>query len=235
MASSERSGRAGLIARDLGYVHGPRLISEIRKRWVKLRHPHARIEFGKGTYLGPGFRLYMPSDATLIVGESVEFRSGFRAEIGPGAVLKIGSGTRFTYDVVIQCGTTIEIGERCVFAHGVTIADGSHRFRDPSRPMLEQGYDYTPIEIGDDAAAMSKATVIASIGTRAFVGANAVVTRAVPAYTLAVGVPARPIDYFGPAGEGPEAPSSSVSGETGSPEAAFADDSHASRKSGASS
>ncbi|HEY8000838.1 MAG TPA: acyltransferase [Solirubrobacterales bacterium] len=191
-------GRARMLPRDLGYLHGPRLTSAIRKAWVRARHPHGRIEFGRGVYLGPGFRLRMPSDGSLIVGDSVEFRSGCCVEIAPGATVRIGSGTRFTYDVVIQCGTTIEIGERCVFAHGVTIVDGSHRFRDPTVPMLDQGFDFRPLSIGDDAAAMAKATVIASLGEHAFVGAGAVVTREIPAYSLAVGVPARPIDYFGP-------------------------------------
>jgi acetyltransferase-like isoleucine patch superfamily enzyme len=44
---------------------------------------------------------------------------------------------------------------------------------------------------------------MADIGRRAFVGANAVVTRPVPPYTVAVGAPAKPIEYFGPPGEEP--------------------------------
>jgi len=46
---------------------------------------------------------------------------------------------------------------------------------------------------------------MAECGTRAFVGASAVVTKPVPPYTVAVGAPARPIEYFGPpGGEPPE-------------------------------
>jgi acetyltransferase-like isoleucine patch superfamily enzyme len=52
---------------------------------------------------------------------------------------------------------------------------------------------------------MSKCTVIAGIGRRAFIGANAVVTRPIPPYTVAVGAPARPIEYFGPADDAPAA------------------------------
>jgi acetyltransferase-like isoleucine patch superfamily enzyme len=51
---------------------------------------------------------------------------------------------------------------------------------------------------------MSKCTIIADVGERAFVGANAVVSRDVPAHTVAVGAPARPIDYFGPGEPPPE-------------------------------
>jgi acetyltransferase-like isoleucine patch superfamily enzyme len=44
---------------------------------------------------------------------------------------------------------------------------------------------------------------MADIGERSFVGANSVVSKPIPAYTLAVGIPARPIEYFGPAGQEP--------------------------------
>lgn len=189
---------------SVGYFRGPAIASRLRKRWVLLRNPHATITFGRGTYLGPGFSLHAPHGGTFVTGGGVEFRRGFRAELGgSGSRIDIGAGSVFTYDVIIQCGTTIEIGERCIFAQSTMIVDGSHRFRDLTRPMLHQGYDYRSITIGDDASVMSKSTVIADIGTRAFVGAGAVVTRPIPSYTVAVGVPARPVDYFGPPGAEP--------------------------------
>lgn len=184
---------------SIGYFRGPVLMSALRKRWVIFRNPHATIEFGRGTYLGPGFSLHMPFGGTFITGPVVEFRRNFRAELG-GAESRItfGTGTVCTYDVVVQCGTTIDIGERCVFAQATMVVDGSHRFRDLQRPMLEQGYDFRAIRIGNDASVMSKCTIIADVGERAWIGAGAVVTRPVPAFTVAAGVPARPIDYFGP-------------------------------------
>jgi acetyltransferase-like isoleucine patch superfamily enzyme len=44
---------------------------------------------------------------------------------------------------------------------------------------------------------------MADVGTRAFIGANSVVTKPIPPYTVAVGAPARPIEYFGPPGGEP--------------------------------
>jgi acetyltransferase-like isoleucine patch superfamily enzyme len=223
--------------RDLGYLHGPRLMSFLRKALVRLRHRHATIAFGRGTFLGPGSNVRIPDHATLILGDGVELRRDVTLEVGEGGKLMIGPGTRLTYGVVIQCGTTIEIGSECVFAHGVTIVDGSHRFRGPE-PVLDQGYDFRPLSIGDAAAVMASATVIASLGTHAFVGANAVVTRDVPAYSLAVGVPARVVEYFGPEpGAGADPPSSSSTiGETApSLPGSLSASAQASRKSGASS
>jgi acetyltransferase-like isoleucine patch superfamily enzyme len=187
----------------IGYFHGPLLMSRLRKWWVLARNPHATIRFGPGSYLGPGFSLHMPFGGTFVAGRGVEFRRNFRAELGgPDARISIGDDTRFTYDVLVQCGTTIDIGERCMFGQSTIVIDGNHRFRDLDRPMLEQGYDFRAIRIEDDATITSKCTIIGSIGTRTFVGANSVVTRDLPSHVIAAGAPAKVIREieFSPAG-----------------------------------
>lgn len=186
------------LPRVIGYYRAPFWMSALRKRWILLRHPHADIRFAKGVYLGPGFSLHMPDGGTFVAGPAVEFRRGFRAELGPNARISIGAGSVCTYDVIMQCTTSIEVGERCMFGQATLVVDGNHRFRDLDKPMLAQGYDYKPILIEDDATVTTKCTIIAGIGRRAFIGANSVVTRDVPAYTVAAGTPARPVEYFGP-------------------------------------
>jgi len=190
--------------RKLGYVWGPRVMSWLRRRWVLLRHPHATIVFEGPVYLGPGFSLHIPGPGEFIVGPGVEFRRNFRAEVADGARIAIGGGSVCTYDVLMQCGRSIEIGKRCMFGQSTLVVDGNHRFRDLSKPMLAQGYDLRPIRIGDDATITTKCTIIAGVGERAFIGANSVVVDPIPAYTVAVGAPARPVDYFGPPGGEPE-------------------------------
>jgi acetyltransferase-like isoleucine patch superfamily enzyme len=189
----------------IGYRLGPRVMSWLRQRWVILRHPQAEIKFGRHTYLGPRFSLFIPGEGSFIVGEGVEFRRDFRAEVSGNGRVTIGSGSVFTYSVLIQCSTTITIGERCQFGQTTILLDGQHRFRDLNKPMLEQGYDFHHLRIEDDAVITSKCTIMADVGRRAFIGANAVVTKAIPPYTVAVGAPARPIDYFGPPGQEPDA------------------------------
>jgi acetyltransferase-like isoleucine patch superfamily enzyme len=179
-------------------------MSWLRKRWVLFRNPHAHIEFRGPVYLGPGFSLDMPRGGTFIVGPGVEFRRDFRAEFANGdARITIGEGCAFTYGVLIQCATSIDIGKQCVFGQAVMLVDGSHNFRDINRPLLAQGYAYRPLQIADHVAVMTKCTVIADVGERTFVGANAVVTRPLPPFCVAAGVPARVIDYFGPPGQEP--------------------------------
>ena len=183
-------------------------MSALRKRWLWLRHPHATIQFGKGVYLGPGFSLHIPDKGTFIAGDNVEFRRCFRAEVVGNGRVTIGAGSVFTYSVLIQCTTTIDIGERCMFGQTTILLDGQHRFRDLTRPMLEQGFDFNPLRIEDDVTITTKCTIMADVGRRAFIGANSVVAKPIPAYTVAVGAPARAIDYFGPPGEEPKEPRS---------------------------
>jgi acetyltransferase-like isoleucine patch superfamily enzyme len=186
-----------------GYERGPKLMSRLRQRWVILRHPRADIRFGRDVYLGPRFSLFIPENGTFHVGDGVEFRRDFRAEVSGQGRITIGSGTRFTYSVLIQCTTSIDIGERCMFGQTTILVDGQHRFRDLNKPMLEQGYDFNPIRIEDDAVITTKCTIMADVGQRAFIGANSVVTRPVPAFTVALGAPSRAIEYFGPPGMEP--------------------------------
>jgi acetyltransferase-like isoleucine patch superfamily enzyme len=158
----------------------------------------------------------MPFGGTFITGERVEFRRNFRAELGgPESLIEFGDRSVCTYDVLMQCGTTIKIGKRCMFGQSTIVIDGNHRYRGLDRPMLEQGYDFRPIRIEDDATITSKCTIIAEVGTRAFIGANAVVTRPIPPFTVAAGAPARPLDYFGPPGLEPPELSGSNSDKSG--------------------
>lgn len=203
------SGRLGERATDalvrFFYGTGARWMTRLRKARVRALNPKAEISFGPDCYLGPGFSLRAPGGGRFQVGASVEFRRGFHAELaGPEASIEIGSGTVFTYYSLIQSGSRISIGERVMFGQSSIVVDDQHRFRELDRPMLAQGYDKDTVTIADDVTTTSKCTIMADIGARTFLGANSVVSRPLPAYVVAVGAPARPIEYFGPAGQGPE-------------------------------
>lgn len=105
----------------------------------------------------------------LITGADV----AWQADIGPGLVLFHPTG------VVI--GASCRIGRDCWIQQGVTLG-GKHVLRPKECPTL-----------GDSVQVGAGARVIGpiSIGDRASIGANAVVTSSVPEDMIAVGVPAR--------------------------------------------
>jgi acetyltransferase-like isoleucine patch superfamily enzyme len=194
-----RGSRTRLI-----YFEAPKVASALRKRWAKFKNPKATIRFGKHVYAGPGFSLHMPDGGTFIAHDGVEFRRRFRAEVGANGRIELGAASYFTYDAVMSCDTSIRFGERVGIGQCAYIIDGVHRYRDPDLPLLAQGYDYRPLEIGDDVSVFSKVTIINSIGKKAVIGSNAVVTKPIPPFTMAGGVPAKVIEYFGPPGMEPE-------------------------------
>lgn len=177
----------------------PRVASTVRARWAVIRNPHATVSFGRGVYLGPGFSLHAPRGGTFTAGDDADFRRGFRCELaGPGATVTVGSAAQASYGVLMQCTTTIHVGDRVLLSEGTSIFDGNHRFRDVTMPVFAQGYDFRSVRIGDDALIHAKCTIVASVGERTVVGANSLVNKELPGYVIAGGVPARVIGELSP-------------------------------------
>lgn len=180
------------------YRVGPGWASQARKALILATHQHCTVEFQGPVRLGPGFTLDIPDAGSFLVGPGVDFRVGFKCEISGNGRVSIGAGSTFTSNALIQCTSSIDIGERCAITQSCLIVDGFHRYRDHTRHVLDQGYDLRPIRIADGVVIASKCTVFADIGEGSVIGANSVVSKPVPAYCLAVGAPARVIEYFGP-------------------------------------
>lgn len=186
------------------YRDGPQLASRFRRLMIAATHRHCRVEFQGPVYIGPGFHLEIPDRGELIIGPKVEFRRGFVCEISASGRVSIGAGSVFTSSALIQCTTSIDIGRRAVFGQALQMADGSHRFRDWTKHLLDQGFEFRPITIGDRAIVHAKCTVVADLGEGAIIGANSFVNKPIPAHCLAGGVPARVLEYFGPPERRPE-------------------------------
>jgi len=187
----------------IGYGWGPRIMSELRKRWVLLSHPHANIVFEGPVHIAPGFSLYIPGPGSFIVGPGVEFRRGFRAEVANAGRVVIGARCTFSYYSLIQIIGSLEIGEGCGFGQSSAIFDGEHLYQDLDKPFMKQGFELRPIRIGKECGILTKTTILNDIGDRCVIGANSLVIDPIPSYTVAVGAPARPIRYFGPEEERP--------------------------------
>ena len=174
------------------------IASHIRAVAARIRNRGATVQLGSPVYLGPRTLLRLARGATFVAGDRAHFRRNCVFEVNGSGRVEIGADTQFTYNCVVQCSTSIVVGERCTFAAGAVVVDGNHRFRDADVPVRDQGYDYRPLRIGDDVWVGAGAVVMADLGERAVVGANAVVVEPVPPYTVVGGVPARVISTFGP-------------------------------------
>lgn len=180
------------------HVELHRLASSARRRYLQATHLHANISIDPTVDIGPGFKLWMPENGTLEIGRGTELRHYTYIEIYGDGVVRIGPGCHFTYYTHIASSTSIIIEEGASVGLSVVVLDGNHRFRDTETHHLDQGYDFRPITIGREAMIFSNCTVINDVGHHAVIGANSVVTRPIPPYCIAVGAPARVIEYFGP-------------------------------------
>ena len=98
--------------------------------------------------------------------------------VGPGCHLGL---VHLEKDVLIAAGVHIPSGGK------------THYFDDPTRPIREQGGERSVVTIGEGAWIGSASVILADVGRGTVVGAGSVVTKPLPDYVLAAGVPARVI------------------------------------------
>ncbi len=122
-------------------------------------------------------------------------------EAGATGRIVIGPSTFLNLDVQIAAIDLVEIGADCLLSRGCFIADNNHRFDQLDRGLDEQGLSSRgPVRIGDHVWPGANVVVTSgvTIGERCVVGANSVVTRDLPPFSVAVGAPARVIGSVGP-------------------------------------
>lgn len=109
--------------------------------------------------------------------------------------LSLGDKSVLARDVSINCYLDVEIGDCALIADNVYISDFDHKFADLDVPIKDQGIAKSRVRIERDVWLGTKVTVSrgVQIGEGTVIGANAVVTRDLPAHSVAVGVPARVI------------------------------------------
>ena len=83
----------------------------------------------------------------------------------------------------------------------IFIADHNHQYEDPSKPIYMQGVKFSKsdrVEISDDTWIGAKVAICGNIriGKHCVIGANSVVTKDVPDYSVAAGIPAKVIKKY---------------------------------------
>lgn len=114
--------------------------------------------------------------------------------------LEIGDGCAIGHLNHIYCTGSIVIEDEVLTADKVYISDNLHSYTDIGTPILRQPVkQLNPVTIGAGAWLGENVCVIgASVGRGSVIGANSVVTKNIPDYCVAVGVPARVIKRYNP-------------------------------------
>ena len=155
------------------------------------------IEIADGAHIFRGARLDARGhqDNKIIIENQVAIERNIEIGALVNTCVRIKEKTFIGPGVCIAGPGNITIGQRCLIAAHVGIFANNHNFADSTRYITEQGVTSKGITIGDDCWLGHAVTVLdgVSIGEGSVIGAGAVVTKDIPAYSVAVGTPARVI------------------------------------------
>jgi acetyltransferase-like isoleucine patch superfamily enzyme len=163
---------------------------------VRLLSP-ANIRLGAKVYLDSGVYLNaLPAGITI--GEGTSLMHGaifhtFNYRGLPDAGITVGRNCFFGEYTCIRGQGGVTIGDGVYTGTQVQIAAVNHVYSDPDRFIKDQGITAEGIVIEDDVWLGSNAVVVdgVTIGKGSIIGAGAVVTKDLPPYSIAVGVPAK--------------------------------------------
>jgi acetyltransferase-like isoleucine patch superfamily enzyme len=121
-----------------------------------------------------------------------------------GSNISIGEWSLINRYVMLDDRAPIDIGSFVMVAAGVTIETHTHPFDDFSVPIAYGGRRGVPVTVGSNSVLGYNTVLMAgvNIGYRCIIGANSVVTKDIADYTVAGGVPAKPIKQYLPPDEG---------------------------------
>ncbi|MEH1921131.1 acyltransferase [Nostoc sp.] len=155
------------------------------------------IEIGNGVYIFKGVRI----DGKGHENNRIHLENGVILErnvlIGAlnNTCIHIGQNTFIGPSVCIGGPGDIKIGQNCLIAAQTAIYANNHNFADSTEAIKYQGITCKGIVIEDDCWLGSGVKVLdgVTIGRGCVIGAGAVVTKDIPPFSIAVGVPARVI------------------------------------------
>lgn len=155
--------------------------------------------FGWGSRLYKYDALHKPG--AISIGRNVTIMKGARLEaVGKwdkmSPKITIGDGTSIQF--YFHCGSarSVRIGKDVLIAGRVFITDHDHVLDHPVFPPSKCRDSHAEPVVIEDGVWLGEGCIIlkgVTIGERAVVGANAVVTKNVPPFTIVAGVPAKEI------------------------------------------
>jgi acetyltransferase-like isoleucine patch superfamily enzyme len=154
------------------------------------------ISVGDRVYLFKNIRLDARGDNNhLYLSDEVALEQGVQIGAMDNTTIYIDRKTYIGPNVCIGGPGNIKIGKNCLIAANSGIIANNHIFTDIHQNIAEQGVTRKGIVIEDNCWLGYGVKILdgVTIGEGSVIGAGAVVTKNIPPYSVAVGVPARVI------------------------------------------
>ena len=177
-----------------------RILSKLARVWFKANYCSQFKHLGSNGFLYRPFRI--DGAQSIRLGQNSVFQGGAwlycASHNNSDARISIGEGCVFGYNNHITAVGRLSIGNNVLTANNVYISDNLHDYEDVTRPIMQQAVRFKgTVEIGDGCWIGENACIIGvRIGKNCVVGANAVVTKDVPDYSVVAGIPAKVIRHY---------------------------------------
>ncbi len=177
--------------------------SRLREKLFSLIVAGGFASFGRKSIIIPPVRL--AGEDRIEIGSYVYIARGCWIQAEPdgdnrASALFIGDHTSIAGPCVVSALRSIIIEDHILLASNIYISDHTHRYDKVGVPVKDQGVTrINPVLVKRGAWIGNNAVICpgVTIGEGAVVGANSVVNRDVPDFSIAAGVPARVIRTFG--------------------------------------
>ncbi len=114
-------------------------------------------------------------------------------------LIQIGNNVYIGRNAYLVACDQIIIGDGCVLSEHIYITDLNHGFDPHGGPIMKQAIQSKgPVQLGANCFLGYRTTVVpgVTLGEWCIVGANSVVTRSFPAYSMIAGAPAKVIKIY---------------------------------------
>jgi acetyltransferase-like isoleucine patch superfamily enzyme len=196
-----------ILRRGLSFIRGFRVRWRLERcdgilflgRHVSIKSP-GRLRLGKTVSIEDYVSINALSVFGVTIGSNVTIKSGTIIEctgvirsLGEG--LTIGNNVGISQNCFIQVRGSVSIGSNVMFGPYVSIFSENHSFEDPHRLLVEQSESRKGVIIEDDVWIGSGAKILdgVRIGKGSVIAAGSIVTRNIPEYSIAMGIPAKVI------------------------------------------
>ena len=189
----------GFIKRTISWLY-----RKIRSIDVEVARNELKETIG---HIGEGSEIEYPfiksNEHRIHIGRNTTILSNSRIDVyldyGLDGEVIIGDNCYIGYYFSLFAGDRVTIGNDVLMASNVCIDSSNHGMDAYSTvPYMHQDCSKAPVTIGDGCWIGEKVIICkgVEIGKKSIIGAGAVVTRSIPAYSVAVGNPARVIKKY---------------------------------------
>lgn len=193
-----------VICRIVELIRGLKLLFRLRFPRMLLLGRNVQLSYINRIYLGSGISIGNYSHLSgfgsegLFIGNGVSIGDFCKLIVSTnysilGKCIQIDDGVGIGDYSRIGGSGGVHIGKNTIIANYFSAHPENHIYSNLDVPIKQQETERKEIRIGEDCWIGAKVTVLAgvSIGKHCVVGAGSVVTKSIPDYSIAVGVPAK--------------------------------------------